>query len=640
MSAVPAAALLAALAFAALLADSIWTVAAIVIVLLVPCLRAPRAHRRLYLASVAISAGSVFLLWPWLQNTGSHPFWHGPIVPVLGELTVTREELWLAGLYALRFAAVGLASAAYVLLLDHDRLLGAASWARRSALSVALATRLVPTLERDAVGLVEALRGRGVEVEGARARARLLSPLLAGSLERGLNLAEAMEARGFGRPGRTRVPTPPWTVVDLSFSYPGADRQALAGVSLEIEPGEFVALLGTSGSGKSTLLRALSGLVPHFHGGRFAGRVVVGGRDTRTSHPADLAGTVATVFQEPEDQVVLTRVLAEVAFGLENLGTAPAEIVVRATSALAAIGAEHLAERPVAELSGGELQRVCLASALALEPELLLLDEPSSQLDRDAAEALFDHARAHGCAVVVAEQRPELPLAFADRIVFLRDGQIADELPPPWTEQPTPPLERASEGEEVVRLERVSYAYPAGRPVLVDESLSLRRGEVVALVGPNGVGKTTLAKVAAGLTVPGGGRVLRFGSAAYLPQDPGRYLVTETVLAEVSLAAGEERAWRALDQLDLTAFAKRHPRDLSSGERERLAIATVLAIDPDLLVLDEPTRGVDPERKRELAALLRAQAPSRATLVVTHDRVFATCVGDRTIALGSEAVLV
>ena len=430
------------------------------------------------------------------------------------------------------------------------------------------------------------------------------------------------------------------SVVDLSFSYPGADRQALAGVSLEIEPGEFVALLGTSGSGKSTLLRALSGLVPHFHGGRFAGRVVVGGRDTRTSRPADLAGTVATVFQEPEDQVVLTRVLAEVAFGLENLGTAPAEIVARAASALAAIGAEHLAERPVAELSGGELQRVCLASALALEPELLLLDEPSSQLDRDAAEALFDHARAHGCAVVVADQRPELPLAFADRIVFLREGQIVDELPPAWTEQPTPPLERASEGEEVVRLERVSYAYPGGPPVLVDESLSLRRGEVAALVGPNGVGKTTLAKVAAGLIVPGGGRVLRFGRAAYLPQDPGRYLVTETVLAEVALAAGEERAWHALEQLDLTAFAKRHPRDLSSGERERLAIATVLAVDPDLLVLDEPTRGVDPERKRALAALLRAQAPSRATLVVTHDRVFAMSVGDRTIALGSEAVLV
>jgi len=431
------------------------------------------------------------------------------------------------------------------------------------------------------------------------------------------------------------------SVVDLTFTYPGAARPALAGVSLEIERGEFVALLGTSGSGKSTLLRALSGLVPHFHGGRFAGRVVVAGGDTRTTRPAELAGTVATVFQEPEDQVVLTRVLAEVAFGLENLGTAPAEIVPRALSALAAVGVEHLAERPVVELSGGELQRVCLASALALEPELLLLDEPSSQLDRDAAEALFDHARAHGCAVVVAEQRPELPLEFADRIVFLRDGLIMDGLPPAWmTEPPSPLTERPAAGDEVVRLDGVSYAYPDGPPVLVEESISLRRGEVVALVGPNGVGKTTLAKVAAGLIMPGGGRVLRFGRAAYLPQDPGRYLIEETVLAEVALASGEGRAWRALEQLELTEFADRHPRDLSSGERERLAIAAVLAVEPDLLVLDEPTRGVDPERKRELAALLRGQAPSRATLVVTHDRMFAMSVADRTVALGSEAVLV
>ena len=214
MSAVPAAALLAALVFAALFVDSVWVVAAIVVALLAACVRAPRARRRMYLVTVGVSAGMVFLLWPWLQNTGSHPFWHGPIVPVLGELTVTREELRLAGVYALRFAAVGLASAVYALLLDHDRLLGSASWARRSALGVALATRLVPMLERDAHGLVEALRGRGVETEGVRRRARLLSPLLAGSLERGLNLAEAMEARGYGRAGRTRVPPPAWTRLD------------------------------------------------------------------------------------------------------------------------------------------------------------------------------------------------------------------------------------------------------------------------------------------------------------------------------------------------------------------------------------------------------------------------------------------
>jgi energy-coupling factor transporter transmembrane protein EcfT len=222
----PAAALLAALALAALVADSVWTAGAIALLLLVWCLRAGRTgrrQRRVYLTGVGVSAGMVFVVWPWLQDTGSHPLWPGPIVPVLGELTVTREELALAALYALRFAAVGLASAVYVLCLDHDRLLMGASWARRSALAVALATRLLPTLARDANGLVEALRGRGVRVEGFRGHARLLSPLLAGSLERGMNLAEAMEARGFGRPGATRVPPPRWS---------RRDRLALAAAPL------------------------------------------------------------------------------------------------------------------------------------------------------------------------------------------------------------------------------------------------------------------------------------------------------------------------------------------------------------------------------------------------------------------------
>jgi energy-coupling factor transport system permease protein len=216
VSAVPSAVLLAALVFAALVVHSGVAVGVIAVVLLVPCLRAPRERRRVYLAGVAVTAGSIALLWPWLQNTGSHPFWPGPILPVLGELTVTREELVQALVYGLRVAAVGLAFAAYALRVDHDGLLGAASWARRSSLAVALATRVVPTLERDAAGLVEALRGRGVPVEGLRGRARLLSPLVAGSLERGLNLAEAMEARGYGRPGRTRAPRPRWTRLDAA----------------------------------------------------------------------------------------------------------------------------------------------------------------------------------------------------------------------------------------------------------------------------------------------------------------------------------------------------------------------------------------------------------------------------------------
>jgi energy-coupling factor transport system permease protein len=208
-----AAILLGGLAVSALVADRLWALGALGAVLLAVCLRAgPRAKP--YLWGSLVSAAFVFLLSPFLQTTGYHVLWSGPIVPVLGQLDVTSEELRLAGVNGLRLAAVGLAFAAYALLLDHDRLLAAAT-ARRSVLGAALATRLVPTLERDAHGLVEALRGRGLPPNGLRGHAALLSPLLAGSLERGLNLAEAMEARGFGRPGRTKLPSPPWRARDL-----------------------------------------------------------------------------------------------------------------------------------------------------------------------------------------------------------------------------------------------------------------------------------------------------------------------------------------------------------------------------------------------------------------------------------------
>jgi energy-coupling factor transporter transmembrane protein EcfT len=211
---VPAALALFGCAAAALLVREVWAAALLTGAMALVCLRAPRGRRRLYLAGVALSALGVLVLSPLLHSTGSHPLWTGPTVPVLGVLDVTREELSLAALNAFRLAAVGLAFAAYALLVDHDALVSAAGFARRSALAVALATRLVPTLERDAAGLAEAVRGRGVEVRGTRGHARLLSPLVAGSLERALTLAEAMEARGYGRPGATRARRPPWSALD------------------------------------------------------------------------------------------------------------------------------------------------------------------------------------------------------------------------------------------------------------------------------------------------------------------------------------------------------------------------------------------------------------------------------------------
>jgi len=437
-------------------------------------------------------------------------------------------------------------------------------------------------------------------------------------------------------------------VESLTFTYPDGARPALSGASLSLEPSEVVAVLGPSGSGKSTLIRALAGLVPHFHGGRFSGCVRIAGLDTRTSRPADLAGIVATVFQDPEDQVVMTGVLGEIAFGLENLGVAPAELHGRAFAALEAVGAAHLADRRVETLSGGELQRVCLASALALEPRLLLLDEPTSQLDPAAADAFVDLAAtiAHerGTAVVLSEQRPARAVAHADRVLFLDGGSVLLDSPVgealDWlgTHRPAfAPREAVTltsqrgGGPTVCAVERVSFAYDGGPLVLSHVSLELHRGEVVALTGPNGAGKTTLARVAAGLLTPGSGTVERRGRAGYLPQGPGRYLVCERVDEEVRL--GSRDPTPSLRDLGLAGFAERHPRDLSSGERERVALAAVLAPDPDLLVLDEPTQGMDPERKEELAALVRAQAPRRATLVVTHDLVFAGDVADREVSL-------
>ena len=423
------------------------------------------------------------------------------------------------------------------------------------------------------------------------------------------------------------------SVEGLSFTYPGG-APSLHDVSLTLEPGEVVALLGPSGSGKSTLLRALAALVPHFHGGRFAGRVVVAGLDTRRTRPAELAGTVATVFQDPEDQVVMTIVANEVAFGLENLGVPPSEIWPRVERALASVDALHLWGRKTVELSGGELQRVCLASALALEPSLLLLDEPTSQLDPDAAALLLAAVERLGATVVLSEHRVPRALELATRVLFVESGRVLLDAPrdraTEWLAAERPlymglcvPVTQAHLGDAVLDVRDVSFSYREAMPVLDSVSLQVRRGEIVALEGPNGSGKTTLARIAAGLLEPNAGTVQVGGRAGYLSQDPGRYLVKESVLDEVGLAVNqdEERAREALEQAGLGWAAWRHPRDLSSGERERLALASVAVAEPDLLVLDEPTRGLDPERKAALGVWLEQYVASgKAVLLATHDR--------------------
>jgi energy-coupling factor transport system ATP-binding protein len=319
--------------------------------------------------------------------------------------------------------------------------------------------------------------------------------------------------------------------------------------------------------------------------------------------------------------------------------------------ALEAVGALHLAERRTAELSGGELQRVCLASALALRPRLLLLDEPTSQLDPEAAERFLGLVAELGGTTVLSEQRTGRALALADRVLFMEGGRIlADaarddglawlaEHRARYLPSDAVILDGSPGGETISRLEGIRFAYRGGPEFLGGASLEVRRGEVVALEGANGSGKTTLAKIAAGLLQPAAGTVWRAGRAGYLSQDPGRYLVRDRVLDEVALGVGGDRAHAlaALERVGLSWAAERHPRDLSSGERERLGLAAVAVAEPDLLVLDEPTRGIDPDRKAEIAAWLGEYAAAgRGVLVATHDRTFPV---DRRVSLEKETLL-
>ncbi len=513
----------------------------------------------------------------------------------------------------------------------------------------------------------------------------------------------------------------------VTYTYPGREHPSLRDVSLTLEPAEVVLLLGGSGSGKSTLLRALAGLVPHFHGGTFAGRVVVGGHDTRDAQPRDLAGEVGLVFQDPESQAVMTTVEREIAFGLENLGVEPHAVTRLVEEALISLGLSHLRHAELATLSGGELQKVALAAVIATQPHLLLLDEPTSQLDPVSSEELLAAVRRlsedTGATIVLAEHRVERCLHLATRVVYLEDGALVRddhpdafalwaagrrrELLPPVTrlfaqtmngrgplggrlpmtvKDARRILEETTAGEQVplsfvepdeaglvaspgsphdalLGVRGLVAGYDRDEPVLEGIDLEVGRGEVIALMGENGAGKTTLVKHFNGLSRPSKGRVLLLGrdvrdltvaeaarSCALLGQNPNDYFVKDTVAEELDysldalgVGAGEEREAllaRAIVAFDLDGLLARNPRDLSGGERTRVALAAVAVGDPALLVLDEPTRGMDPGHKTDLGRRLRRLAQEgHGVLVVTHDVEFAARFATRVVILGDGRVL-
>ena len=479
----------------------------------------------------------------------------------------------------------------------------------------------------------------------------------------------------------------------VSFTYPDSDAAVLDDVTLNIPEGTFALVTGPTGAGKSTFIRAINGLVPHFTGGEYSGSVTLRGetnRNTLDSAPRDLADLVAFVPQDPSAAFVVDRVEDEIAYSLENLGVDRTVMRRRVEETLDALNIEGLRDRSVCTLSGGERQRVAIAAALAPGPRILLLDEPTSQLDPQGAEdvlaALQRLVHDLGITVVLAEHRLERVAGFVDLAVGMRRGapvalgdparvlELLKSGPPVarlgrlvgWSPSPltvrdarrvasTLHLTARPEGERVAgKLLMEAAGLRAGygrRVVLNDIDVSLDEGEIVALMGRNGAGKTTLLRCLAGLHRPESGMVNVRGEApvagrtvSLCPQRPESLLFAETVGGEVEVtlkATGSDSSIEtALDALGISELRDRHPRDLSAGQRLLVAIASVVATDGPLLLLDEPTRGLDHQSKTRLVGFLRSWANRRrAVMLATHDVELAAEVATRVMMIATGEVI-
>lgn len=486
----------------------------------------------------------------------------------------------------------------------------------------------------------------------------------------------------------------------VTFTYPDGEHPTLEAVDLVVPEGELCLVVGATGSGKSTLLRAVNGLVPRFSGGRLEGVVSVGGRRTDRQPPRELADVVGVVGQDPAAAFVTDTVEDELAYVLENLGVAPDVMRRRVEDTLDLLGLHELRYRPIGTLSGGQQQRVAIGAVLTASPRVLVLDEPTSALDPGAAEdvlaALTRLVHDLGLTVLVAEHRLERVVQYADRVALVGDGRVraggpstvlaGSPVAPPVVElgrlagwDPLPlsirdarrasaPLRDRLDGHrprpshripgEVVARARDLWAGYGRSIVLRGVDLDLRAGEVVAVMGRNGAGKSTLLTQLVGLRPLASGTVEVLGHrphrldarqvvrrAGLVPQDAGVLLYNETVDAECAaadrdadLAGGTTRA--TLERVVPDIDGATHPRDLSEGQRLGLALAVVLAARPPVVLLDEPTRGLDYRAKQRLAGILDTLADDgHAVVLATHDVEVVAAVADRVVVLAEGEVV-
>jgi len=506
----------------------------------------------------------------------------------------------------------------------------------------------------------------------------------------------------------------------LTFYYSGATQPSLQDINLEVNGGEFVLVTGPSGGGKSSLCRCLNGLIPHFYGGKIAGRVEVGGLDTLKHSTKELATRVGMVFQDPENQLVSLDVEREIAFGLENLAFPKNLIAKRIEESLDTLGISDLRHRQLHELSGGEKQKVAIASVLALHPSILILDEPTSELDPKGAEELLSVAMRLndelGLTVILVEHRLDRVLQYADRLIVLNrgtvavDGKVRDVMSSRYQELfqmgiGVPPMirlvqelkdrgigiegtpltvkegramldkafhrasgqfTRSSEsngGRPLVETKRLWHAYPNGLTALKNVSLSIDEGEFVAIMGRNASGKSTLVKHFNRLLTPTKGRVKIDGidtkettiaelarKVGFVFQNPNDHLFADTVTEEITFTlknlgfgSGEikSRTSEMLEKFNLGEYRNHYPRSLSGGEKQRVALASVIAVRPKILILDEPTRGMEYRLKSELIRFLEEYRQRGNTVIlVSHDVEMVAECADRVILLSEGKVVV